>query len=87
MRADFPAATESLYLDAAYITPTPAPVVEAGCAFAESKGRLPISLGDMLTRTDQVRAAFARSIGAQPAEIGFLFSTSEGENVVATRST
>ena len=37
----------------------------------------------MLARTDQVRAAFAGLIGAQPAEIGFLFSTSEGENIVA----
>ena len=83
VRADFPAASESLYLDAAYITPTPQPVVEAGRAFAESKGRQPISLGEMLARTDQVRAAFAQLIGAQPAEIGFLFSTSEGENIVA----
>lgn len=81
--ADFPAANESLYLDSAYIAPTPAPVVEAGRAFAESKGRQPISLGDMLARTDEVRAAFARLIGAQPGEIGFLFATSEGENIVA----
>lgn len=83
VRADFPAAEESLYLDAAYITPTPLPVVEAGRAFAESKGRRPIALGDMLDRTDQVRAQFARLIGALPEEIGFLFSTSEGENIVA----
>ena len=83
VRADFPAAHESLYLDSAYITPTPVPVVDAGRAFVESKGRRPISLGDMLERTDQVRAAFARLIAAQPAEIGFLFSTSEGENIVA----
>ena len=83
VRAAFPAASESLYLDSAYITPTPLPVVEAGRAFAESKAHQPISLGDMLARTDQVRAAFARLIGAQPAEIGFLFATSEGENIVA----
>jgi cysteine desulfurase / selenocysteine lyase len=83
VRADFPAALEQLYLDAAYIAPTPLPVVDAGRAFAESKGRQPIPLGDMLARTDQVRAAFARLVGAAPAEIGFLFSTSEGENIVA----
>src|SRR5262245_13075144 len=65
VRADFPAASESLYLDSAYITPTPLPVAEAGRAFAESKAHQPISLGDMLARTDQVRAAFARLIGAQ----------------------
>jgi selenocysteine lyase/cysteine desulfurase len=83
VRGDFPAADASLYLDAAYITPTPRPVVEAGCTFAESKGHRPISLGDMLQRTDQVRASFARLIGATPEEIGFLFATSEGENIVA----
>jgi cysteine desulfurase / selenocysteine lyase len=83
VRADFPAADKSLYLDAAYITPNPLPVVEAGRAFVESKAHQPISLGEMLGRTDQVREGFARLIGAQPSEIGFLFSTSEGENIVA----
>jgi selenocysteine lyase/cysteine desulfurase len=83
VRADFPAAVEQLYLDAAYIAPTPRPVVDAGRAFAESKGRQPITLGEMLERTDQVRAAFARLVGATPAEIAFLFATSEGENIVA----
>ena len=83
VRADFPAADKSLYLDAAYITPNPLPVAEAGRTFAESKAHQPISLSDMLARTDQVREAFAKLIGAQPAEIGFLFSTSEGENIVA----
>jgi cysteine desulfurase/selenocysteine lyase len=83
VRAYFSVAGERLYLDSAYITPTPTPVVDAGRAFAESKGRLPISLGDMLQRTDRVRAQFAKLIGASPDEIGFLFSTSEGENIVA----
>ena len=83
VRADFPAADKSLYLDAAYITPTPLPVAEAGRAFADSKAHQPISLGDMLARTDQVREGFSKLIGAKPAEIGFLFSTSEGENIVA----
>jgi selenocysteine lyase/cysteine desulfurase len=83
VRNDFPAALEQLYLDAAYIAPTPQPVVDAGRMFAESKGRQPIPLGDMLARTDQVRAAFARLINATPAEVGFLFATSEGENIVA----
>jgi selenocysteine lyase/cysteine desulfurase len=83
VRADFPAAVEQLYLDAAYIAPTPRPVVDAGRVFVESKGRQPIALGDMLERTDRVRAAFARLVGADSAEIAFLFATSEGENIVA----
>ena len=83
VRADFPVAETSLYLNSAYITPTPLPVVAAGREFAEAKARAPISLGDMLHETDLVRAQFAKLIGAESDEVGFLAATSEGENVVA----
>ena len=83
VRVDFPVANTSLFLNSAYITPTPLPVVEAGRAFADSKAYAPIPLGDMLRKTDAVRAQFARLINASADEIGFLFATSEGENVVA----
>jgi len=84
VRRDFPVtAEEGIYLNSAYITPCPLPVVEAGRAFIEAKSRRPISLEDMVAKTDQVRKAFARLVGASPDEIGFLSSTSEGENVVA----
>ena len=83
VRADFPVAGTSLYLNSAYITPSPLPVVGAGREFAEAKARAPISLGDMLRKTDLVRAQFAKLIGAAADEVGFLASTSEGENVVA----
>ena len=83
VRADFPVTTNRTYLNSAYITPVPAQVVVAGRAFVESKSVKPISLGEMLRKTDQVRAQFAQLIHAEPDEIGFLFATSEGENVVA----
>ena len=83
VRADFPVADTTLFLNSAYIAPTPLPVVAAGCAFAEAKGRAPIALGDMLHQTDLVRAQFAKLVGADPDEIAFLAATSEGENVVA----
>lgn len=83
VRADFPVADSSLFLNSAYITPTPIPVVDAGREFAESKGFAPIALGDMLRKTNAVRAQYAKLINASPDEIGFLFATSEGENVVA----
>jgi selenocysteine lyase/cysteine desulfurase len=83
VRGDFPVVADSLYLDSAYITPVPTPVIEAGRAFVESKARRPIPLDDMLKKADEVRGQFARFIGAAPDEIGFLFATSEGENVVA----
>jgi cysteine desulfurase / selenocysteine lyase len=83
VRADFPVADTSLFLNSAYITPTPIPVVDAGREFAVSKGYAPIALGDMLRRTNAVRAQYAKLINASPDEIGFLFATSEGENVAA----
>jgi selenocysteine lyase/cysteine desulfurase len=83
VRADFPIVRERTYLNSAYITPVPRQVVVAGQAFVESKSLRPISLGDMLKKTDEVRGQFARLVNASPDEIGFLFATSEGENVVA----
>ncbi|HEV3060376.1 MAG TPA: aminotransferase class V-fold PLP-dependent enzyme [Vicinamibacterales bacterium] len=83
VRHDFPIARDRHYLNSAYITPVPNQVVAAGRAFVESKAARPIPLGDMLRKTDEVRAQFARLINAGTDEIGFLFSTSEGENVVA----
>jgi selenocysteine lyase/cysteine desulfurase len=83
VRRDFPVTRQGVYLNSAYITPVPLPVVQAAHAFAERKASEPISLDEMLKKTDEVRAQFARLIRAEPDEIGFLFSTSEGENIVA----
>ncbi|HUU35447.1 MAG TPA: aminotransferase class V-fold PLP-dependent enzyme [Vicinamibacterales bacterium] len=83
VRQDFPVAATTLSLNAAYIAPTPLPVMAAGRAFAEAKGHAPIVLGDMLKRTDEVRAQYGRLINASPDEIAFLSATSEGENIVA----
>jgi selenocysteine lyase/cysteine desulfurase len=83
VRKDFPVVRQGTYLNSAYITPVPTPVVAAGRAFVERKAERPIPLGEMLRKTDEVRAQFARLINASADEIGFLFSTSEGENIVA----
>jgi cysteine desulfurase/selenocysteine lyase len=83
VRADFPVAGQRTYLNSAYITPVPRQVVAAGQAFVESKSTGPILLGDMLKKTNEVREQYARMINAGADEIGFLFSTSEGENIVA----
>ena len=83
VRGDFPIVRGRTYLNSAYITPVPDQVVAAGRAFVESKAVRPIPLGEMLRKTDDVRAQFAGLINAGTDEIGFLFSTSEGENVVA----
>jgi cysteine desulfurase/selenocysteine lyase len=83
VRRDFPVVGEGLYLNSAYIAPVPLPVADAARAFAERKASKPIPLDEMLKKTDDVRGQFARLVGAEPDEIGFLFATSEGENIVA----
>ena len=83
VRGDFPVVEESLYLNSPYITPSPRQAVEATQAFVAAKARDPISLGRMLEETNAARQKFARLIGATEAEIGMLFATSEGENIVA----
>jgi len=84
VRGDFPVVRTGLYLNSAYITPVPIPVVDAARAFVESKSQKPIPLDAMLKRADEVRGQFARFIGATAEEIGFLFATSEGENIVSS---
>src|SRR6185295_9415923 len=84
VRRDFPAARDGLYLNSAYITPSPVVVADAARSFAERKASKPIPLDEMLKKTDEVRGQFARLVGAVPEEIGFLFATSEGENIVAS---
>ena len=83
IRRDFGVTQHGLYLNSAYITPVPQPVVDTARVFAERKASKPIPLDEMLKKTDEVRGQFARLVGADPEEIAFLFSTSEGENIVA----
>jgi len=83
VRRDFPVVGESTYLDSPYITPSPRQAVEAAVAFTEAKGRDPVSLGRMLEESAVVRQRYAQLIGASEAEVGLLFATSEGENIVA----
>ena len=83
VRRDFPVVDEGVYLDGAYITPSPRQAISAVRTFIEAKARTPVSLGRMLQETDAVRAKFARLINASQAETGMLFATSDGENIVA----
>ena len=83
VRADFPIAATRTYLNGAYESAIPRQVVDAGRNFVERKATNPPQVPEMLRRTGEVRAQFARIIGAEADEVAFLFSTSEGENVVA----
>ena len=59
VRDQFPAAARRLYLNSAYIAPTPRAVAAAGRAFADAKTEQPIPLGEMQRAADGVRAAYA----------------------------
>jgi selenocysteine lyase/cysteine desulfurase len=82
VRDDFPVTRRGTYLNSAYITPTPRQVVDVGRRFLEAKSTAPVSLGAMLAERDRVRQLYATLIGARSDEVGFLFATTEGENIV-----
>ena len=83
VRGDFPVVEEGVYLNCAYISPSPVPVVESVRAFLDAKVRSPLSLPAMVEEADATRRKFARLIGARESEIGLLYSTTDGENIVA----
>ena len=82
IRNDFPLLNDTTFLNSAYIALCPPSVVKAGCEFQKAKGMQPYSLGQMVEKTEEVRQQFARFVGASADEIGFISSTSEGENIV-----
>ena len=82
VRDDFPALAEYTFLNTAYIGLSPRPVVDAGRTWLEARAHRPLEVGDMLNKTDEARRRFAGLINASEDEVGLLFSTTEGENVV-----
>ena len=82
VRKDFPSTAGQTYLNTAYIGLMPQPVVDAGRDWLERRAGRSFQVQEMLATTDAARRRFARLVGASEDEIGFLFSTTEGENVV-----
>ncbi len=82
VRGDFPVASSRTYLNSAYITPSPRQSIAAGQAFLESKSQ-PLTVGALFAKVEKVRVQFARLVNASPEEIGFVYGTTEGENLVA----
>jgi len=83
VRGDFPVAADRVYLNSAYIAPVHRAVIAASQAHVEAKSKGALQVGGLIRSTDAVRAQFARLIHAAPQEIGLLFSTGDGENVIA----
>jgi selenocysteine lyase/cysteine desulfurase len=81
-RKDFPICSSIAYLDNAFIAPIPLPVMIAGQEWLRRRAWEETDIFAMLSKVDEVREVFARFISAAPEEIGFLYTTAEGENVV-----
>ena len=83
VRADFPVTTGRVFLNSAHIAPVPRQVAAAGRDFVDMKLTRPLEIDELLAKADTVRAQFAALVNASPDEIGLLYSTAEGENIVA----
>src|SRR5579862_2447129 len=83
VREDFPVTADRVYLNSAYIAPIHRAVIAASQAHVEAKSKGSLQVGGLIRSTDLVRAQFARLINATPDEVGLLFSTGDGENVIA----
>jgi cysteine desulfurase/selenocysteine lyase len=83
VRDDFPIISSHVFLNSAYIAPTPRAAVAANHAYIDGKSSRPMQLSALMATNDAVRAQFARIVKATPDEIGLLYSTGEGENVIA----
>ena len=83
VRDDFPIVSGHVFLNSAYIAPTPRATIAASHAYIEGKSSRPMQLSALMATNDAVRAQFARIVKATPDEIGLLYSTGEGENVIA----
>jgi selenocysteine lyase/cysteine desulfurase len=83
VRADFPVVDHRIYLNSAYIAPVHRAGIVASQAHVEAKSKGSLDVGSLMRANNAVRAQFARMINAAPEEIGLLFSTGDGENVIA----
>jgi selenocysteine lyase/cysteine desulfurase len=83
VRKDFPVVADRIYLNSAYIAPVHREVVNASKAYIEGKTTGSMKVSGLMDAAASVRSRFARLINATPDEIGLLFSTGDGENVIA----
>ena len=84
IRADFPAASVETYLNAAAIHPLgtfAASAIEQTMAF-RMRGAGPGRADFGVDKQNELKARFAKMVGAKPTEIAFVSSTSDGENIV-----
>ncbi len=83
-KAEFPITEEFLFLNHAGVSPIPASAAEEGMALLRrSRDEGGVRLRDWVELSEGARARFAQVIGASPAEVAFVNSTSEGLSFIA----
>lgn len=83
VRDDFPITQNMNYLNTASQGAVPLQVLEAAIAFDRGKVYRPMPLPEMMEGVERARTNFAALIGATADEIGFVYSTSDGENIIS----
>ena len=83
VRCDFPITDTLIYLDTANRAPFPVAVREATLAYADVKTHRGFAFRRDEIR-EEARERFAGLFGAKTEEIAILYSTSDGENIVAS---
>lgn len=84
IRDDFPILKKAVYLDHASGGPIPKPVYEKVLRYyKEHYEEADFAWNKWIDRREEVRAKAARFIHAEPAEITFIQSTSQGMNLIA----
>ena len=82
VRADFPGVEKSIFFDSAYTALSPRQAIGAAQAFLGSIGHNPPNVPEMMHESEVTRERFATLIGAAQEEIGLLYATGDGENIV-----
>ena len=83
IRGDFPLLKDTNFLNTAYHSISPTPVVDAGIQFYKDRANPADSIGPFLAEGRVVRAKFAKMVNAEHGEIGLIHATSDAENIVA----
>ncbi|MBT6032235.1 MAG: aminotransferase class V-fold PLP-dependent enzyme [Kordiimonadaceae bacterium] len=83
IRADFPLLKTTNFLNTAYHSVAPTPVVETGVQFYKDRANPADGIGPWIGEGHEVRAKFAKLVGADAGEIGLIHATSDAENIIA----
>jgi selenocysteine lyase/cysteine desulfurase len=82
VRRDFPGLRATTFLNTAYAGLISQAVADAAREWTDRRARQGYTVQEMFAKADEARTLFAGMVGAGDDEIGFVSSTSDGENLV-----